>query len=169
MSVQDCDKAYQTQHFLCDEMLQGLGRWLRTAGYDTLIAIPGSPDRELIELARSEQRLLITRDRKMAEFKNSSEHVMVLQANMLNECVQELSSRLSIYWLYKPFSRCLLCNSLLIQTNQQQQAQLPDNIRQGGDRGVYCPNCGKLYWSGGHVRRMRHKLEAFEAMGKDGL
>ncbi len=166
MSATDGQKQTEPYRFLCDEMLQGLGRWLRTAGYDTLIAIPGSPDRELIELARSEHRLLITRDRKMAEFKNASEHVMVLQANTLTECVQELSSRLGLNWLYKPFSRCLLCNTLLIQTNAQQQAQLPDNIREGGDRGVYCPNCGKLYWSGGHVRRMRHKLEAFAGEGE---
>ena len=166
MSVSREHKHPVAHRFLCDEMLQGVGRWLRTAGYDTLIAIPGSPDRELIEQARDEQRLLITRDRKMAEFKNAKQYVMVLQANMLTECVQELSDRLSVNWLYKPFSRCLLCNSLLIQTNAAQQAQLPNNIRQGGDRGIYCAHCGKLYWSGGHVRRMRHKLEAFEAMGK---
>jgi uncharacterized protein len=27
--------------FLCDEMLRGLGRWLRAAGYDTVIADGG--------------------------------------------------------------------------------------------------------------------------------
>jgi hypothetical protein len=29
--------------FLCDEMLHGLGRWLRAAGYDTVIAESGIP------------------------------------------------------------------------------------------------------------------------------
>jgi uncharacterized protein with PIN domain len=28
---------------LCDEMLKGLGRWLRAAGYDTVIAAAGFP------------------------------------------------------------------------------------------------------------------------------
>ena len=31
--------------FLCDEMLAGLGRWLRIAGYDTAIARRGRRDR----------------------------------------------------------------------------------------------------------------------------
>ena len=26
--------------FLCDEMLKGLGRWLRVAGYDTVMPLP---------------------------------------------------------------------------------------------------------------------------------
>jgi uncharacterized protein with PIN domain len=33
--------------FLCDEMLAGLGRWLRIAGYDAAIAGPGRRDRDL--------------------------------------------------------------------------------------------------------------------------
>jgi hypothetical protein len=33
----------QVPRFLCDEMLRGLGRWLRAAGYDTVIAEVGFP------------------------------------------------------------------------------------------------------------------------------
>lgn len=36
---------------LCDEMLKGIGRWLRAAGYDTAIAQDGVADEDL--LARS--------------------------------------------------------------------------------------------------------------------
>jgi hypothetical protein len=45
------------RRFLCDEMLVGLGRWLRIAGYDTVIAERGRNDRELgrIGLADEEQ------------------------------------------------------------------------------------------------------------------
>ncbi|MFC1747188.1 Mut7-C RNAse domain-containing protein [Pseudomonadota bacterium] len=48
--------------FLCDEMLQRVGRWLRVAGYDTLIAVPGTPDRELIALAQQTDCTFITRN-----------------------------------------------------------------------------------------------------------
>ena len=35
---------------LCDEMLRGLGRWLRAAGHDVVIA-SGEPDRALLDRA----------------------------------------------------------------------------------------------------------------------
>lgn len=53
--------------FLCDEMLAGLGRWLRIAGYDTAIASGGRRDRDLVKQAHAEQRILLTRDRRVVE------------------------------------------------------------------------------------------------------
>ena len=52
--------------FLCDEMLHGLGRWLRAAGYDTVIAKGGIPDRELARRCAGEDRILLTKDRHLA-------------------------------------------------------------------------------------------------------
>ena len=37
--------------FLCDEMLWGLGRWLRAAGYDTATAARGLAGGELLRRA----------------------------------------------------------------------------------------------------------------------
>jgi uncharacterized protein with PIN domain len=51
---------------LCDEMLRGLGRWLRAAGYDTVIAKGGLPDRTLAERRTEEDRVLLTKDRDLA-------------------------------------------------------------------------------------------------------
>ena len=51
---------------LCDEMWQGLGRWLRAAGYDTLIIDEGRSDQTLVDLAQRIKRVLLTRDRAMA-------------------------------------------------------------------------------------------------------
>lgn len=45
---------------LCNEMLQGSGRWLRAARYDTAIYGAGLPDRHLLDRARAEQRALLT-------------------------------------------------------------------------------------------------------------
>ena len=53
--------------FLCDEMLTGLARWLRIAGYDTAIVVRGRRDRDLVEQANSENRILLTRDRRLVE------------------------------------------------------------------------------------------------------
>ena len=50
--------------FLCDEMLRGVGRSLRVAGYDTLIAPSGTEDADLLALAthQSIHRLALTPD-----------------------------------------------------------------------------------------------------------
>jgi uncharacterized protein with PIN domain len=51
---------------LCDEMLKGIGRWLRAAGYDTAIAQDGVADEGLLAQARVENRVLLTCDRALA-------------------------------------------------------------------------------------------------------
>src|SRR5512143_620805 len=100
--------------FLCDEMLQRLGRWLRAAGYDTAIAAAGQDDRELVQQANNENRLLLTRDRHMAQFRNGRGLVMLLEPNSLTSEVADISERFAIDWLLRPFSRCLECNTPLI-------------------------------------------------------
>jgi hypothetical protein len=46
-----------------------LGRWLRIAGYDTAIAERGRRDRELVEQAHAEKRILLTCDRRLVEIR----------------------------------------------------------------------------------------------------
>ena len=53
-------------------MLQRLGRWLRAAGYDTLIARNAESDYELLRQALDEGRLLITRDRELAKHRRAA-------------------------------------------------------------------------------------------------
>lgn len=97
--------------FLCDEMLQRLGRWLRAAGYDTAIATPGSEDHALVARAKAEDRWLITRDRHLARFRNGDGRIVLLDANETAELAAELSARFRIDWLHRPFTRCLDCNT----------------------------------------------------------
>ena len=65
--------------FLCDEMLANLARWLRAAGYDTLLAQQRASDRALLEQARTEDRWLLTRDHKLLEFRAAPGRVLRLR------------------------------------------------------------------------------------------
>lgn len=152
-------------HFLCDEMLQRLGRWLRAAGYDTTIAKPGTDDRELVQQANHEERLLITRDQHMAKFRNGRGRIVLLRQNSITGEVAELSELYTINWQLHPFTRCLECNTLLIPASTVQRVQLPEGALRVSDVVLYCPRCAKLYWDGSHARRMRHTLENF-ALGR---
>lgn len=147
--------------FLCDEMLQRLGRWLRAAGYDTAIATSGSDDRALVEQARDQSRWLITRDRHLARFRNGDGRVVLLGANDTPQLAAELSERFAIDWLHRPFSRCLDCNTPLVPATLDQLEQVPPEALSIERAGWYCPTCDKVLWRGSHVRRMRHTLENF--------
>jgi uncharacterized protein with PIN domain len=139
-------------------MLIRLGRWLRAAGYDTEIAGPGIADRELIDHAVREDRLLITRDRKLAEYRAAPKRVVTLDGNGMAACVRELSERLAIDWLHDPFSRCVLCNTRLVPASLDRYQQVPKTSLAMADEIRWCPGCDKVYWPGGHVRRMRGRL-----------
>src|SRR5512137_1135752 len=59
------------EHFLVDQMLLRLGRWLRLVGLD--VANPEeSEDRKLLHKAKKENRALITRDRSLAKMCKSA-------------------------------------------------------------------------------------------------
>ena len=155
------------ERFLCDEMLARLGRWLRAAGYDVLIATSGEEDKKLLQRARDEDRLFISRDRKLLEHRDAINSVVLLDANQLPGQLQELSWLCSIDWLCQPFSRCLECNSEVVADDAIRK-QVPTEALREGEELLYCPHCDQAYWYGSHVRRMRKKLEQFSAGVWDG-
>jgi uncharacterized protein with PIN domain len=144
---------------LCDEMLRRLGRWLRAAGYDTLIAPDGTPDRELLAQARREHRLLLTRDLKLREHRHADDTVVVLDCNATEDCAREAAARLGIDWLHAPFTRCLQCNTPVVPATAEERLRVPADSRGHHEPVLYCPECDQVFWPGSHVRRMRRVLE----------
>lgn len=124
--------------FLCDQMLADVGKWLRVAGYDTEIISQGEKDEEIAARALREDRILLTRDQNLKGIH--------LKHNSLEETIADLNSQIAINWLYKPFSRCIICNAVLEER----------------DGSTYCPICQKLYWLGSHTDRMLEQLKAFQ-------
>ncbi|WP_316976739.1 DUF5615 family PIN-like protein [Shumkonia mesophila] len=151
--------------FLCDEMLQGLGRWLRAAGYDTAIAGDGAQDRDLLRQAAAEERIVVSRDRHLLEHRAAAGRVVLLAAEGTDGCARELAARLPVDWSYRPFSRCLLCNASLVPATAVDRAALPPAMAHLPEPLHRCPRCDKIYWEGGHVRRMRARLAGFAASG----
>jgi uncharacterized protein len=154
--------------FLCDEMLAGLGRWLRIAGYDTAIAGQGCRDRDLVEQAHAEQRILLTRDRRLVEIRRAHDRTVVLESDKIDACARELARRLALDWTHDPLSRCTLCNTRLKDADHRLLGSLPPRIRTLDTAVHVCPSCGHLYWDGSHVRRIRRRLESFAHARNDG-
>jgi uncharacterized protein with PIN domain len=149
--------------FLCDEMLKGLARWLRAAGYDAVVAADGTDDRALLDRAQQQGRILLTRDRRFAIDRPGAAGLLLLQCNDMDACFAELRETLAVDWLHRPFSRCLACNTPLREAGRDRWVEVPDYSREQATRLLYCPSCNQLFWDGSHVARMRERLEAAAA------
>lgn len=149
--------------FLCDHMLCKVGKWLRAAGHDTKIVESGMKDRQILILALEENRLLLTRDRHFLEMKEAHEILIFLSANSTEACIQELNEKIKMDWLYSPFSRCLLCNTLLEEPDEYNILEkVPLEVRQQAQPFWYCSQCEKVYWEGSHTEHMLNQLHKWQ-------
>lgn len=139
--------------FLCDQMLIRLGRWLRAAGYDTVVIEKSFSDQEILQRALKEKRYLITRDRHFLEMPAAKEWLLWLKANSVEECAEELSKKIAIDWLHHPFTRCLLCNRCL-----EKMEEAPEGAPTFYDEFWRCSHCDKVYWLGSHTKHMLQTL-----------
>lgn len=142
-------------------MFTRLGRWLRAAGYDTLIIDYPFSDRNIAALALKERRFLVTRDRHFFDYPEVSDRLIWLKANSVEDCVKELSTQLPLNWTLAPFSRCLLCNQQLVSTTSKGLALAPKEIRKRFHTFWLCCHCGKIYWQGSHTKKMLEALRSW--------
>lgn len=154
--------------FLCDEMLRGPGRWLRAAGYDTVIAAGGLPDRALAARCAEEDLVLLTKDRILAATVTGAAQVVLLPRGGIDEAARALRIAPDIDWLHAPFTRCIVDNRPLDPVPPNSATQVPERSRAAGGPMRVCPECGRLYWSGSHAPRMQQRLAAWqqEAWGR---
>jgi len=145
--------------FLCDAMLGSLARWLRAAGYDTLLARRES-DRELLALAAATGRHFLTCDGTIREHKAARGVALVLPQTKLDDIAELIGRRFAIDWLARAFTRCVLDNAPLAAATAEQVASHPHPLP---GEVLHCPACDRLYWEGSHLRRMHRRLERWQA------
>lgn len=153
------------QRFICDEMLIRLARWLRAAGYDVELVTHDVNDRDVMAQAKANGRVILTRDRKFLERRGADTLVFLVISGRIDEQVREITGPLGIDWLKAPFSRCIVDNTPVRPANEGEIANLPWSRRGMTGPFTSCPECGRLYWTGGHTRRMRGELEAWSRTG----
>ncbi|GGE31536.1 hypothetical protein GCM10007276_05900 [Agaricicola taiwanensis] len=156
-----------TMRLLCDEMLIGLARWLRAAGYDAATVDPGTRDADVVSRLEEEGRFLITRDRRLAETAGAAA-AFLLAHDDLDQQAECLAAMLYIDWMLRPFSRCLVDNTPLRDAGPDEVERMPLSARELGGPFRACPLCGRFYWPGSHVKRMMTKLRQWRRPARSG-
>lgn len=144
--------------FYCDAMLARLARWLRALGYDTRHDARVD-DEVLARTAVREERLILTGDRSLPDEWRVGGCLVVGDDAPL-ELLRRVHRRLDLEDPPAPFSRCLECNGLLRSVSPTSVGDtVPPRVRREQEEFRRCTECGRVYWEGSHVRRMRRTLE----------
>ncbi len=150
-------KPLRNIRFILDEHLGKLAKYLRLCGFDTLISKEYT-DNEIVIISVSEKRIILTRDRQLLKNRQVT-HGCWIRSVHTDEQVIEVFRRFDLKNIVKPFSRCLECNSLLIEVSKDdiQDRLLPDT-RKYYENFRKCPGCDRIYWEGSHFERMKKML-----------
>jgi hypothetical protein len=145
-----------TLRFLADQMLGKLAKYLRFLGYDTFYTNKQISDKELIEIAKKEERVILTRDKIIAQNVPNS---VYLKNDNLEEQFRELNKNIYITKI-AILSRCSLCNSVLEKVNKEMVKKfVPEYIYVHNNDFYICNTCKKVYWYGSHTQRIIKEID----------
>jgi len=146
--------------FVADQMLGKLARWLRLLGYDVLYIENAKSDKEVLSIAQISQRILLTRDKKLA---GMSKNAILLRTESVSEQIAELRERLNLR-LELELDRCSICNEPIEQVESGfVRSKVPERVFLAFNEFWYCRRCRKIYWYGSHVENMEGRLK--DALG----
>jgi uncharacterized protein with PIN domain len=139
-------------------MLGRLARWLRLLGLDTCYEAHVA-DADLVRRALLEERWILTRDRRLPdEWRVAGVHLV--QAERPRAQLVEVVRAFGLLPHLAPFTRCAVCNAPLVALAPEAAAgRVPPRILARGVPLRACPECGRAYWPGSHVARIRHLVD----------
>lgn len=140
-------------------MLGSLAKWLRIFGFDTKYPDATTTDDSLLQTAKEENRLLISRDKQLLQrCKKAQLPVLEIQTTRLSEQIAQVLSHIRVDET-TILSRCTLCNTPLRTIEKKGlEPYIPEKVFKTKDAFWYCPTCKKYYWMGTHYENMREQI-----------
>ncbi|MBN1531339.1 MAG: twitching motility protein PilT [Spirochaetes bacterium] len=160
--IQDAPRLIPPFHddarFVLDVHLRKLSRYLRLLGFDVLYD-ERLDDRDLAEVSTVEDRILLTRDRRLLMRSGVSRGYTVRDTHPPRQVVEVLQ-RFSLRDLCRPFTRCLECNGRIesMDTAARESVaavgQIPPGVLSWCREFYRCSSCRRIYWKGSHYERL---------------
>ncbi len=144
--------------FVLDTHLGRLAAYLRMIGFDTLYRNCYT-DEQLARISSGEHRILLTRDVGLLK-RGAVTHGYFVRETGPRGQLAEIVRRFHLARLMRPFSRCLACNAPLARASKEEvRTRIPPRAAELYEEFQSCPNCRRVYWKGGHYRRMQQLVE----------
>ena len=142
--------------FVADVMVGKLARWLRVLGFDVAYSNVLDDD-QVIHLAKSENRIILTRDTGLAARCRDLQYLLI-DSTQYKEQIQQVLRAYSLKE-FNVFSRCLECNTPLLEVDKETVFErIPPFIYLTQERFATCPTCGRVYWHGTHADEMLKRI-----------
>ncbi|MFF0817950.1 Mut7-C RNAse domain-containing protein [Rhodococcus sp. NPDC003318] len=143
--------------FVADVHLGRLAGYLRLLGFDCRYRNDADDD-HLVVVSQSEARILLTRDvgllRRAAVTRGAFVHATDPRLQ-----VREVLDRFDLHGRIRSLARCARCNGVLDPVDPALVAdRVPASVLAEHTRFSRCRDCGRVYWPGGHVTRLRRRL-----------
>jgi hypothetical protein len=154
--------------FVADGMLGRLTRWLRLLGHDVKYSNT-LEDRQLIAIAKEENRILITRDFQLFQQATvKGLETFYVEGQTEAEKLARLAKRFNIKLeADMATSRCPKCNTQVELVAKEKVAEKVEEstFKYYSDFWT-CPKCGQVYWQGAHWTKIRKTLEKANEMSE---
>lgn len=142
--------------FIVDVNLGKLARRLRWLGYDCLFR-NDYRDSEIADIAAGERRIVLTRDRRLLHARRIVHGYWVRNVQVEQQVI-EVACRYGLSTAHPPFTRCMVCNGQLIETDKAAVwDELAPKTRLYYEHFLRCESCRRIYWEGSHVEHMRKR------------
>ncbi|HEY3166345.1 MAG TPA: Mut7-C RNAse domain-containing protein [Candidatus Binatia bacterium] len=144
--------------FAADRMLGRLVKWLRVIGQDVTYGqhLTGYG---LIRAARAENRLILTRDKRLKQKQPPS--FVFIASDHYREQLQQVIQECGL----KPgdgiFTRCVECNTVLQPRSKETVEKIvPPYVFSTQEKFSWCAQCQRVYWPATHHQKMLEELRS---------
>lgn len=145
--------------FIADAMLGRLAKWMRAIGCD-VVYYHTIEDRELVNLARREGRLILTRDTLLIKRRKATGNFLLVEGNSYKDQLKQVVKQFSIDPYQDLLTRCIECNIPLAEiTKEQIMGAVPEYVYTSQDSFRTCLGCNKIYWPATHRDGIMKTLE----------
>ena len=155
-------QTHSDKRFVIDGHLGRLARNLRLLGFDTAYD-PQAHDRQILDRMKSENRALLTRDRRLL-MHAIVQHGYCPRSQNPDEQTIEVIRRFHLLKSIAPFTRCLRCNASLEKiTKDDVIEKLEPLTKIYYDQFRRCTGCGQIYWPGSHFSKLQRRIEVIRS------
>lgn len=177
--------------FVADAMLGNIARKLRIFGFDTVYSAQVHDD-EILKIGIEQDRVILTADKELFKriVRVGARGVLVSNGASEFEALVHILMKNGItsVGMNGIGSLCSVCNGHLKQRTSDQVKNddgdncnninninnndgviVPDKVIACHNQFFQCISCGKIYWEGGHVKRIRDLVQNIDAklVGRD--